>query len=45
VRDGDGAPIAASAVSLPLRRLTRDRVTGLAAALRRSAAAISALVG
>jgi IclR family acetate operon transcriptional repressor len=45
VRDDDGVPIAALAVSVPLMRLTRDRVPELTAALRRSATAISALVG
>jgi IclR family acetate operon transcriptional repressor len=41
----DGTPVAALAVSLPLMRLSRQRVPELTAALRRSAAAISALVG
>jgi IclR family acetate operon transcriptional repressor len=45
VRDDAGAPVAALTVSLPLMRLTRDRGSELTAALRRSAAAISALVG
>ena len=45
VAGDDGTLIAALAVSLPLMRLSRQRVPELTAALRRSAAAISALVG
>jgi DNA-binding IclR family transcriptional regulator len=41
----DGTLIAALAVSLPLMRLSRQRVPELTAALRRSAAAISTLIG
>jgi IclR family transcriptional regulator, acetate operon repressor len=45
VRGDDGAAIAALAVSVPLMRLSRARIAELTAALGRSAAAISALVG
>ncbi|GAA4734018.1 IclR family transcriptional regulator [Modestobacter marinus] len=45
VRDDAGTPIAALAVSLPLMRLTRQRLPELTDALHRSAAAISALAG
>lgn len=41
----DGAPVAALAVSVPLMRLSRQRVVELTATLHRSAVAISALVG
>jgi IclR family transcriptional regulator, acetate operon repressor len=45
VRGDDGAAIAALAVSVPLMRLSRARIAELTAALGRSAAAVSALVG
>ena len=41
----DGTPVAALVVSVPLMRLSRTRIAALTAALRRSAAAISVLVG
>ena len=45
VPDDDGVPVAALALSVPLLRLTRQRMPELTAALRRSAEEISALVG
>jgi DNA-binding IclR family transcriptional regulator len=45
VRDDSGAPIAALSVSLPLMRLTRQRLPELTAALHRTAEAATSLVG
>jgi len=45
VRDDAGVPVAALAASLPLMRLTRQRLPELTAALGRAAAAISSLAG